>query len=102
MPALVPRAHEIRRAADRRADLSGIDQLAAGLVRTAEKCVRRGTDPQLLLRCTIDQLLAVLEGDAERLFRIDMLAGVECLQPDRDMGLRNGEVEDDLDPRIGE
>ena len=40
--------------------------------------------------------------DAERLFGMDVLAGGERLQPDLDMRLRDGEVDDDLDRRIGE
>ena len=50
----------------------------------------------------LDELRAVREGDAERLLRMDVLAGGDRLQADLDMRLRHGEVEHDLDRRIGE
>ena len=49
-----------------------------------------------------DQLLAFGEGHPERLFAVDVLAGGDRLQADLDMGARDGEVDDDVDARVGE
>ncbi len=42
------------------------------------------------------------ERDAERLFRVHVLAGRDRLQADFDMRLRHREIENDLDGRVGE
>ena len=102
MPALVARAHEEGRAADRPADQPVVDGAARGLVGAAEKGVGRRAEPQALGRRGFDQPARLGDRDAERLFRVDVLAGGDRLEADLDMGVRNREVEDDLDRRIGE
>ena len=102
MPALVARAHEERRAADRPADQPLIDGAARGLVRAAEKRVGRGAEPQASRGRGFDQPARLGDSDAERLFRVDVLAGGDRLEADFDMRVRNREVQDDLDRRIGE
>ena len=49
-----------------------------------------------------DQSARLGDRDAERLFRVDVLAGGDRLEADLDMRLRDREVEDDLDRGIGE
>ena len=101
MPALMARAHEERRAADRPADQPLIDGAARGLVGAAEKGVGRAAEPQALGRRGFDQAARLGDGDAERLFRVDVLAGGDRLEADFNMRVRNREVQDDLDRRIG-
>jgi hypothetical protein len=50
----------------------------------------------------VGQRLALGKIDAERLFRIGVLAGSERLQANGHMRLRDCQVDDDLDRRIGE
>ncbi len=102
VPALMARTHEERRAADRAADQAVVDACARGLVRAAEERVRRAAEPQALRRRRLDQPTRFGDVDAERLFRVDMLAGGDRHQADLDMRLRYREVEDDFDRRIGE
>ena len=84
------------------ADGAFVDQLARGLVRAAEEGVGRAADPHALGLRRVDQLARLGDGDAERLLRMDVLAGGDGLQADLDMRLRHGQVEDDLDRGIGE
>ena len=102
MPALVAGAHEEGGAAERNADGAFVDELAAGLMSAAEKGVGRAADPHAAGGCRLDQLARLGDGDAERLLGMDMLAGGDRLQPDLDMRLRDGQVDDDLDGRVGE
>ena len=102
VPALVAGAHEKRRAANRTADLAGVDQGARGLMRAAEERVGRRAEPHALRLGRRDEFARLGDRDAERLLRIDMLARRDRLQADFDMGDWNGEVENDLDLRIGE
>ena len=74
----------------------------ARLVRAAEERVGRAADAQAPRRGRVDQTARLGERDAERLFRMDVLAGRDRLQADLDMRLRHREVEDDLDRRVGE
>ena len=88
---------------DRRADRAFVDQLAAGLVRAAEERVGRAADAQAaLLAPPAMSLRASATVDAERLFGMHVLAGCERLKADLDMGRRHGEVDDDLDRRVGQ
>ena len=100
MPALVARAHEERGPADRPADQPLVDALARGLVGAAKKRVGRAADAQALGFGGVDKLPRLGDGDAERLLRMDVLAGGDRLEADLDMRLRDGEVENDLDRRI--
>jgi hypothetical protein len=102
VPTLVARAHEERRAADRPADEPLIDGAARGLVGAAEKGVGRRAKPQALRPRGFDQSARLGDSDAERLFRVDMLASGDRLQPDVDMSVWNSKIEDYLDRRIGE
>ena len=58
--------------------------------------------PQALGRGGFDQRPRLGDRDAERLFRMDVLARGDRLEAHLDMRLRHGEVENDLDRRIGE
>ena len=103
MPALVARAHEERGAADRPADQPFVDRTARGLMGAAEERVGRAAEPQALWPPRRRSgRRASASADAERLLRMDVLAGGERLQADLDMRLRDREIEDDLDGRIGE
>ena len=97
MPALVARAHEEGAAGDRRADRAIVDQLARGLVAAAEERVRRAADAEILGRREVHHLARLGYVDAERLFRMHMLAGVEHCQADIGVGQRHREVDHDLD-----
>ena len=97
MPAFVAGAHEEGGAADRRADRPVVDQLARGLVAAAEERVRRAADPQIFLGGEIHHLARLDHVDAERLFRMDMLAGVQHREADIGMGQRHRQVDDDFD-----
>ena len=68
----------------------------------AQKCVGRATDPHALGFGGVDQLARLGDVDAERFFGMNMFAGGDRSQPDFDMRFGNGEVDDDLDSRIGE
>ena len=103
MPALMAGAHEEGAAGDRPADRALVDELAAGLMRAAKERVRRAADAQALAPCASLQERTRLGGrEAERLFRVDVLAGREGLQPDLHMGGRDRQIDDDLDRRIRE
>jgi hypothetical protein len=91
------RAHEEGAAGNRRADRAVVDQLARGLVAAAEKGVRRAADPQVLLRSDVQHLSRLRDVDAERLFGMDMLAGVEHCEADVSVSQRHREVDHDLD-----
>ena len=84
------------------ADRALVDQLAAGLVRAAEEGVRRAADAQAALGRARRAASALPRSHAERLLRIDVLAGVDGAQPDLDVRRRDRQVHDDLDRRVGE
>ena len=102
MPELMAWAHEKGRAADRPANRALVDQFSRRLMRAAQKCVGRATDPQASSAGGVDQLARLGDVDAERLFRMNMLARGDRLQADLDMRFGNGEIDDDLDRGIGE
>ena len=58
-------------------ELAAVDELAHQLVRAAEERVRRRADAQALLLGPFLQIEPFLDRQDERLFRIDVLAGVE-------------------------
>ena len=102
MPTLVSGQHQEGGAAERLADAAGIDQRSCRLVRAAEERIGRAADPEPFGRGRLDQPAALGERNRQRLFEIDMLAGGDGVEGHRHVGLWDGEVEDDLDPRIGE
>ena len=100
MPALMAGAHEEGAAGNGPADRALVDELAAGLMRAAEEGVGRAADAQR--RAPSPSAMSVRASavvDAERLFRMDVLAGCERFQADLDVGRRDGEIDDDLDRR---
>ena len=100
MPALVAGAHEERRAADRPADQPLVDAARARSdARRRGTCRARSRRAGPAPRAASSSARASASVDAERLFRMDVLAGRDRLQADLDMRLRHGEVEDDLDRR---
>ena len=101
MPALVARAHEERGTADRPADQAFVEGAPRSLMGAAEKGVGRRAEPQAFGRRGFDQPARLGDGDAKRLFRVNVLAGGDRFQPDVDMGVRHSEIEDDLHGRIG-
>ena len=86
MPALVTRAHEECRPANRPADQPFIDGAPRSVVGAAQKGVGRRAKPQALGRRGLDQATRLGDGDAERLFRVHVLAGGDRLEADIDMG----------------
>lgn len=71
-------------------------------MRAAEEGVRRAADGKALRLGDRPQLLALLQGEHQRLFRIDVFAGFEDCLGDRIVRVRNGQVDDDVDIGIGE
>src|SRR5262249_30099283 len=59
-------------------------------------------EPHPFFRCGFDELARLRDGDAERLFRVDVLAVFDRSQPDRHVRLGHSEIDDDLDVRVGE
>src|SRR6185437_3722757 len=98
----VSRAHEIGGAAYRLAEGAGIDEVARALVGAAQEGIWRGADAQALGPGRLHEFLALRKFDAERLFRIDVLAGRDGAQTDIDMSAGDRQVEDDLDRGIVE
>ena len=68
----------------------------------AEKGVGGAAHPHAARLGSVDQLARLGNLDAERLLGVHMLAGRDRLEADLDMGLRDGEVDDDLDAWVGE
>ncbi|ENN84128.1 hypothetical protein RHSP_78414 [Rhizobium freirei PRF 81] len=101
MPALMAGAHEGGGAADRDADRAFVNDGAGRLVAAAEEGIGCRADAQALGGSGIRKPLAFGEIDAERLFRVGVFAGFQCLKTDGDMRLRDGQVDDDLDRGIG-
>ena len=101
MPALMARAHEIGGAADGLTEHAAIDHLARSLMGAAEESVGRRADAQPFGARRLNQLLAFGKDDAERLFRIDVLARFDRAQANLNVRLGDGEVEDDVDRGIG-
>ena len=102
VPAFVAGAHEEGGPADRPTDHALVDALSRGLVRAAEKRVGRAAEPQGFASGRLNEAARLGDIDAERLFRMNMLAGGEGPQADLDMRGRHGEVEDDLDGGVGQ
>ena len=102
VPALVAGAHEEGGAGERLADGAVVDQPAAGLVGAAEEGVRRAADAEPLRPGRIEERTRLGGVDRERLLGVDMLAGGDRPEAHLDMGERHGEVDHDLDSRVGE
>jgi len=66
-------------------------------VPAAEEGVRRAANAQIFLGGEIHHLARLGDIDAERLFRVDMLAGVQNREADISMGQRHRQVDDDFD-----
>ena len=98
----MPRAHEESGAADRPADQPFVDRAARSLMGAAEKRVRRRAEPEPFGGRRFNQSARLGDRDAERLFRVDVLASGDRLEADVDMRLRRREIEDDFDRRIRE
>ena len=79
-----------------------IDRIAARLVGGAQKRIGRAADPQALRRRGEHHRLRFGKPGCQRLFQIDVLAGLDDLQAHRRMGRWHSQVHHDLDFRIGE
>ena len=102
VPPLVTGDEHERRRRHRLADGALVDELAAGLQSAAEERVRRGAEAQASRPSRLDQPLPVLERDGEGLLVVDPLAGIQRRLGDRGVGIRCGEIENDLDRRVGQ
>src|SRR5262249_48341638 len=76
------------------------DELAAGLMRAAEKGVRGAADAQTASGRLVEQLTRLPGLDSQRLLGMDVLAGLDPLEAHLNMGPRNGQVHHDFDGRI--
>ena len=97
VPVLHAVAHHVAGATGDPAELAAVDQLARQLMRAAEECVRCRTDAQPLLLGPFLEVEPFLDRQHERLFRIDVLAGLQHRLRHFIMHGRNGEVDDDVD-----
>ncbi|MGY2934824.1 hypothetical protein ACVWZ6_004426 [Bradyrhizobium sp. GM6.1] len=97
MPALMAGAAEERAAGHGRADRVIVDQLARGLVPTAQERIGRATDAKILLRGELHHLAGFGDVNAERLLGMNVLAGVQHRQADVGVGEWHSEIDDDLD-----
>ena len=97
MPVLHAVAHHVAGAAGDLAELAAVDEVARQLMRAAEERVGRRADAQPLLLRPLLEIEALLDRQHERLFRIDVLAGVEDLLRYLVMHRRDGQVDDDVD-----
>ncbi len=102
MPAFVAGALEEGGAANDGAQDTAIDHGARLLVRAAEKGIGGRTDAQPRGIGRVEQFAPFGEGDAKRLFGIDVLAGGQAFEANIDMGPRDGEIDHEVDGRIGQ
>jgi hypothetical protein len=102
MPHFHAGAHDIAGARRDAADATFIDIFAGKLMRAAEEGIRCATDRQALRLGDAAKLFALLKRQNQRLFRIDVLAGFEDRLRNREMRIRDGEVDDDVVLVIGE
>ncbi len=100
MPVLHAARQEEGGAGDDLADRALIDQAARLARRRPQDRVRRGRDAQAQPLGQLDQRLGVGEVRGERLFGVDVLAGLERRPADLGMDRRHGEIEDDVDPVV--
>lgn len=96
MPALMAGAHEGGCSANGLAQHTLIDQAACGLVSAAKEGVGGRADAQALGLCRIRKAFTLGEIDAERFFRIGVLAGIERTQAHFHMRLGDRQVDDDF------
>ena len=75
------------------ADGALLDQLPAVLVPPGQERVRSAADAQSLLPGAAQHRLRLLQGDPERLLRIDVLAAVQCRQVELGVGRRDRQIE---------
>ena len=95
------RQHE-RRAGERLADPAVIDELARGLQAGAQDGVRRAAQAQAFAVRQFQHFVRFRRVQGERLFAVSVLAGFEHLLADARVDLGHGEVDDDLDGRVGQ
>ncbi len=81
---------------------AAVDELAASLVSAAQEGVRGAAGPQAFFRGQTQDLPAVLARDRERFFGVDVLPRLQRAQIDLRVGVRRGQVEDDVDFRVAE
>ena len=86
---------------DGAADGAGVEEVAGGLLAGAEEGVGGAADAEVFLLGEIEDLAAFGAVDAEGFFGVGVFAGVERLEGDGDVGLGDGEVEDDVDGGVG-
>ena len=102
VPVLHPVRQHGRGAGDRTADPAGIDRPPAGLMRGTEEGIGRAADAYAFAGGGEHQRLALGEACGQRLLGIDVLAGGDDLPAHRAVRQRHGQIDDDLDVRIGE
>ena len=102
MPALVAVAHHKGICCDRLANPPIIDQLAAGLMPTAEKRIGRSADQQPLLLGQIQHGLCLFALYGQRLFVVHALAGLQRLQRDAAVRLGHRQVDNDFNRLVSQ
>jgi hypothetical protein len=102
MPVFVPPAHHKGVGSDDLADRPGVDQLAHGLVSGTEEGVRCSADQQPLSVREVQHASGFGAAHGERLLVVNRLACLQCRQRNHTVGLGRGQVEHDLDRRVGQ
>ena len=97
MPSLGAAADHVDAAAENIADVSVLDEAAAGLYSSAEEGIGRSAEANALFLCEADELLALLKRCGKRLFGVHVLSRLKSRLCYRVMVVRFGDVEHDID-----
>ena len=100
MMKFMPMPHKISAAASDSAKSAAVDQFTDILQPPAKEGIRCAANQQPLLPRKGDQLTAFIISHCQRLFRIDMLARLQCRKIICKMCLRCGQVQHQIDFRV--
>jgi len=100
VPALVAVGRRERNGCYGRSDHAIVDDLAAGLQAAAEECVGGAAEEHAPFSCDVDQVDRLTPGGRERFLGVHMLPGSYGGDADGRVGVRGGEVHDELDIRV--
>src|SRR5437899_2694164 len=102
MPSLVARSNHRGRCGDWRADQAIVDGFACRLNARAEDCIRSTTDAHIGRSRRLEYLVALTGRSREWLLTINALAGANRAESDVRVRCRDGQVEDDVHPVVGQ
>ena len=102
MPGLDARAGHVGRDEKRPADQPGVKVIAHALQSRRQEGIRRAADLHAFLGGQVEQLLRFAQCGGKRFFAEQMLARRNDLPVHRDMRLRRGQVDDDVNGVVPE